>query len=113
MKWDSSPSRQLIHEIIDAFEEDSLMKNKKEKTKKERKKRDGSTGSAELKTVEETLGKDDEVLAKSAKVEESSGFSDGGQHGGGGGGGKEEEMDKGSLRRFVNFVGEKIWGVWN
>jgi hypothetical protein len=31
--------------------------------------------------------------------------------GGGGGCGEEEVTDKGSVRRFVSFIGERIWGV--
>ncbi|KAJ4867128.1 Uncharacterized protein Rs2_36259 [Raphanus sativus] len=40
VRWDSSPSRKLIHEIIDAYEE-SLENKKQTKKKKDRRKRSG------------------------------------------------------------------------
>ncbi|GMJ14557.1 hypothetical protein like AT1G12020 [Hibiscus trionum] len=102
VKWDSSPNRQLIHEIIDAFE-DEVARSKKTKTKKERKRKGGSAGamSGGSKEPEEDSGE--------LKTVEPSGGGDGGCGGGDDGG---EGDEKGSVRRLVNFIGERIWNVW-
>ncbi|XVE51032.1 hypothetical protein DITRI_Ditri02bG0005800 [Diplodiscus trichospermus] len=108
VRWDSSPNRQLIHEIIDAFE-DGLAQSKKTKSKKDRKKKGGDTdGSGSLKQPDLSLGKDDSSELKS--VEEISSSSSGGDEVCGDDG--EEGTEKGSVRRFVIFIGERIWNVW-
>ncbi|XWS19343.1 hypothetical protein CRYUN_Cryun31cG0007200 [Craigia yunnanensis] len=108
VRWDSSPNRQLIHEIIDAFE-DGLAQSKKTKSKKDRKKKGGGAdGSGGLKRSELSLLKDESSELKS--VEESSSSSSGGGEVCGDDG--EEGTDRGSVRRFVNFIGERIWNVW-
>ncbi|KAH6758105.1 hypothetical protein C2S52_023010 [Perilla frutescens var. hirtella] len=111
-KWDSSPNRQLIHEVIDAFEESLLKESKKEKNKKERRK--GKTVKPtilnEPKNAEVSLTRDDFGFGESNTAAES----------GGDNGGcreeeeeeEEEEFEKGSVRRFVSFLGERIWSVW-
>ncbi|KAL0363170.1 UNVERIFIED_CONTAM: hypothetical protein Scaly_1272200 [Sesamum calycinum] len=120
VKWDSSPNRQLIHEIIDAFEDSLLKESKKEKNKRERRKgkmvKDNiSLGLDEPKKSELSLTKDDSNFVESNMAAESAGET------GGGGGGcgdeddnvQEEELEeKGSVRRFVSFLGERIWSVW-
>ncbi|XVF26148.1 hypothetical protein REPUB_Repub13aG0274300 [Reevesia pubescens] len=109
VRWDSSPNRQLIHEIIDAFE-DGLAQNKKTKSKKDRKKKgsaaDGSGGG--LKRPDLCLRKDETSELKSVEESSSSGAAAAEVCGDGG----EEGTDKGSVRRFVNFIGERIWNVW-
>ena len=108
VRWDSSPNRQLIHEIIDAFE-DGLAQSKKTKSKKDRKKKGGGAdGSGGLKRTDLTLRKDDSSELKSVE-ERSSSSSGGGEVCGDDG---EEGTDRGSVRRFVNFIGERIWNVW-
>ncbi|XWS18143.1 hypothetical protein CRYUN_Cryun32bG0016800 [Craigia yunnanensis] len=108
VRWDSSPNRQLIHEIIDAFE-DGLAQNKNTKSKKDRKKKGGAAdGSGGLKRPDLSLRKDDSTELKS--VEESSCSSSGGDEVCGDDG--EEGTDKGSVRMFVNYIGERIWNVW-
>ncbi|XP_022716180.1 uncharacterized protein LOC111275244 [Durio zibethinus] len=104
VRWDSSPNRQLIHEIIDAFE-DGLTKTNKTKSKKDRKKKGGG---ADLKRPDLSLRKNDSIESKSVEESSSSGSGDGELCGADG----EEGTDKGSVRRFVNFIGEKIWNVW-
>ncbi|XWS12903.1 hypothetical protein CRYUN_Cryun37aG0130100 [Craigia yunnanensis] len=98
VRWDSSANRQLIHEIIDAFE-DGLAQSKKTKSKKDRKKKGGA---ADL-----SLRKDESSELK--LVEDSSSSGGGGEVCADDG---EEGTDKGSVRRFVNFIGERIWNVW-
>ncbi|XP_022724675.1 uncharacterized protein LOC111281245 [Durio zibethinus] len=110
VRWDSSPNRQLIHEIIDAFE-DGLAQSKKTKSKKDRKKKyNAADGSGGLKRPDLSLLKDDSSELKS--VEESSSSSSGGGGGEICGDDGEEGTGKGSVRRFVNFIGERIWNVW-
>ncbi|KAG8490638.1 hypothetical protein CXB51_013905 [Gossypium anomalum] len=107
VRWDSSPNRQLIHEIIDAFE-DEVAQSKKTKSKKERKKKGGVTGgSGSSKRPDLSLRKGDSGELKT--VEQSSNSVDGGNGGGDDG---EEGIEKGSVRRLVSFIGERIWNVW-
>nr|VDC65593.1 unnamed protein product [Brassica rapa] len=100
VRWDSSPSRQLIHEIIDAFE-DSLEKKKQRKNKKningKKDRRKRSVKSPAL--VSSSFGTNDIP----SQLSESSGNV-----------GEEaaEEEEKGTVSRFVNFIGEKVFGVW-
>ncbi|VYS45807.1 unnamed protein product [Arabidopsis thaliana] len=130
VRWDSSPSRQLIHEIIDAFE-DSLEKNKNKKKnvtgKKDRRKRSGksssllasSSFSTDDSEIPSRLG---ESVVNSCPCTSSSELT---QDGGGCSGGLEPmeffcagdacekvEEEKGTVRRFVSFIGEKVFGVW-
>lgn len=106
VRWDSSPNRQLIHEIIDAFE-DGLVQSKKGKSRKERRKR-GSIESDEVRRFE--------LSGESHSVGETT------ESGGGGdddaeivdvcGDGGEEGTEKGSMRKIMSFIGERIWNVW-
>ncbi|KAG6418993.1 hypothetical protein SASPL_121201 [Salvia splendens] len=111
-KWDSSPNRQLIHEAIDAFEESLLKESRKDKSKKERRK--GKSVKLpilnEPKHSEPSLTDVDFCFVDSNTAAES---GDGGEQ-------EEEEeivitveeFDKGSVRRFVSFVGDRIWRIW-
>ncbi|CAH8252006.1 unnamed protein product [Arabidopsis lyrata] len=128
VRWDSSPSRQLIHEIIDAFE-DSLEKKKKKNVtgKKDRRKRSGksssilasSSFSTDESEIPSRLG---ESVVNSCPCSSSSELA---QDGGGCNGGleptddfcardacEEAEDEKGTVRRFLSFIGEKVLGVW-
>ncbi|KAB1212755.1 hypothetical protein CJ030_MR2G011851 [Morella rubra] len=112
VRWDSSPNREEIHEIIDAFEAELMAQSKKSgKSRKERRKRGCNNGSAELKRLEGTSGKDESSESDSLGGESSNSGHE--SLGGAVGGEGEEGYDKGSVRRFVSFIGEKIWGVWN
>lgn len=119
IRWDSSPNRQLIHEIIDAFEDWLLKQGKSssssgKKNKKDRKRKGNSQGSGELiKRVELRMK---HRMDESNSVDENRSGGGGGEvaasaaagGGGGGGCGEEEVTDKGSVRRFVSFIGERI-----
>ena len=122
VRWDESPNRQVIHEIIDAFEAE-LAQTKTGKsgggTRKERRnsnnKRGCNNGSSELKGLEASLSKNELTESDSVSAENSSNNNNinnncGGEGFGGDG---EEGLDKGSVRRFVSFIGERIWGVWS
>ncbi|CAA0826492.1 Unknown protein [Striga hermonthica] len=126
VKWDSSPNRQLIHEIIDSFEESLLKGSKKEKNKRERRK----GKNVQVKISAGILAVEPKSPETAAAVPEfnfgeSSFAAAGGGPGeiGDGGAGdedideeaeveEEEEMEKGSVRKLVSFLGERIWSVW-
>ncbi|KAK3433494.1 hypothetical protein EUGRSUZ_D01385 [Eucalyptus grandis] len=102
-RWDSSPNRQLIHEIIDAYE-DGLTSEKQPRnsgTRKERRNRrrfnarsgeskQPNSGNAELGQLE--------------SMREMKSTSNGS-------GSAEEVAENGLLRRFLSFIAGKIWGV--
>lgn len=131
VRWDSSPNHQLIHEIIDAFEEWLAQTNKggggssrKEKIQKKNKRGGGSSNNkskrSELVKVSSPCNGSAEpelVLGETETSVNSSGSGGFGGGGGGGdvvegGGGVEDDEEKGSVRRFVSFIGERIWGAW-
>ncbi|KAF8031479.1 hypothetical protein BT93_D0633 [Corymbia citriodora subsp. variegata] len=103
VRWDSSPNRQLIHEIIDAYE-DGLTAEKQPRnsgTKKERRnKRRFNARSGESKWSNSGNAE----LVQSESMRELKPASNGG-------GSAEEVAEKGPLRRFLSFIAEKIWGV--
>ncbi|KAG2300961.1 hypothetical protein Bca4012_008910 [Brassica carinata] len=132
VRWDSSPSRQLIHEIIDAFE-DSLEEKKQTKKKKnvagkkDRRKRSGKSSAAVSPSFHpapndsESPSRLSESIASSDSSElvNGTGSCNGGLEsmeevytGKDGEDAAEEEQEKGSVRRFVSFIGEKVFGVW-
>ncbi|XP_050383401.1 uncharacterized protein LOC126800161 [Argentina anserina] len=100
-RWDASPNRQLIHEIIEAYEE-KLAENKKRrnpKVKKVKKKKieEEKKGSFDnLTAMKEQSSTNPEVDVESCDADEE---------------GCEVEIEKGSSMRsrLVSF----IWGVWN
>ncbi|TKY53965.1 hypothetical protein E2542_SST18371 [Spatholobus suberectus] len=105
VRWNSSPNHQLIHEIIDAFE-DSLARTAKPSRKDKRNKRGSKTKPPELNRSESPSSPPESVAESSRSA--AAGEAEVGQ--GGGDGGEVEE--KGSVRRFVSFIGERIWGSW-
>ncbi|KAK7332387.1 hypothetical protein VNO80_29138 [Phaseolus coccineus] len=120
VRWDESPNRQLIHEIIDAYE-DSLAqignkgkKNGKGKKEKRNHRKAGSSSSSNSKQAHSSELKRSELASvASHDSAESEAVLEGG---GGGGGGEGFEgvagEEKGSVRRFMSFIGERIWGGW-
>ena len=87
--------------------EDELVQSKNPKRRKERR-RKGLTGSAEPKQSELGSGKNE--LGQPETMTETSG------NGGDGDGERcgedgEEGLEKGSMRKFVSFLGDRIWGV--
>lgn len=100
VRWDSSPSRQLIHEIIEAYEDSLEMKKKK----RDRRKRSGkasvrvdSIGTSRL----SELGSSSTELVGSDSVEDRNC-----------GGEEEAEKEKGSVGKVLSFIGQKFLGVW-
>ncbi|KAL6990705.1 hypothetical protein U1Q18_008825 [Sarracenia purpurea var. burkii] len=113
VRWDSSPNRQLIHEVIDAFEDGLAQSKKKDKKRKERKKRASKGAGDELKRSEMSSGTDE--FADSGYMEETctgTGTGGGEEDCGGGAADGEQGFEKGSVRKLVSFIGERIWSVW-
>lgn len=136
VRWDSSPSRQLIHEIIDAFE-DSLEKKKKKQTKnknningkKDRRKRlvkPPALASSSFSTndissqLSESIGSSctcsssssSELVDGTGGCRGSLGSTEEFSAGDFGEEAVEEEEEKWNVSRFVSFIGEKVFGVW-
>lgn len=120
VRWDSSPNGQLIHEIIDAFEDGLELKSKNKnknnspkstrgKNGRDRRKRSGPAAEPAEPNRPEPSASKNEPGDKKEEANSSGGGGGGGEVGSGG----EEEMDKGSVRKLVSFIGERIWGAWN
>ncbi|KAJ4977403.1 hypothetical protein NE237_002509 [Protea cynaroides] len=111
VRWDSSPNRQIIHEILDGFEDQLIQQRANSKSKRERRRRGGHGHGCtnDVNRFEESSVVRHEMDELEA-VEVSGGEICGGGDGGCGG---EEKVEKGSMRRFVSFIGERIWGVWS
>ncbi|XP_057757558.1 uncharacterized protein LOC130976662 [Arachis stenosperma] len=122
VRWDASPNRQLIHEIIDAFEEWLAQKGGKKHHnnggRKDKRNKRGSNSnkmqqSGELLNRSESVPSSESTESSSSTdlesvvvaVENSSNDSDED-------GERVEEDEKSSVRRFVSFIGERIWGAW-
>lgn len=92
-RWDKSPNCELIHEGIEAYEEELLKKQAKKKKKRKKKGRKKSVAGAEKGSAKENKyvkmncqSGDDEII-------------------------REVESEKGSIRKMVRFIGDSIWGV--
>nr|DAD36164.1 TPA_asm: hypothetical protein HUJ06_006804 [Nelumbo nucifera] len=72
------------------------------KNKKEKKKRVCNEGSDDGNRPEEISGR--EELDNLETLEVCSGETGESE--------EAEDLEKGSVRRFVSFIGERIWGVW-
>ncbi|KAI3815100.1 hypothetical protein L1987_14756 [Smallanthus sonchifolius] len=94
---------EVIHEIIDVYEDGLICKKKSGKNKKERKTNKGfSSCSSSIFHVSASVAAN--VTYAPAHVEQKN--ADGEDDMGLG------SLQKGSVRKIVNFVGERIWGVW-
>lgn len=117
-RWDASPNRQAIHEIIDAYEEGLFRNGGKSPGAKKKKQRKGQNRVADC--------GEDRVAAERTAKDELGEQEIGGGGGGGGdeaeaegaaGGGVEDDgevgSERGTVRKIASFIGERIWGVWN
>lgn len=106
-RWDMSPKRQLIHEIIEAYEEGLFRETNKRSLKKKKKRgnkrvcdddqfKDGESGLPEL-----TSSDAGAAAAKDLGEGDHGGEDD-----------DEVEEEKGSVAKVVNFLGERIWNFW-
>lgn len=107
VRWDSSPNRQLIHEIIDALEDGSAEKMTT-KRKKDRKKKDSKSLTDKTPPFVERSDVDELGAPEAAEVSSCDG--DVGEIGDEDG---DVAPDKGTLRKLLGSIGEKILGVWH
>ncbi|CAI8590574.1 unnamed protein product [Vicia faba] len=124
VRWDESPNRELIHEIIDAFEEWLAQSSKGGKKGKGKKEKRNKKGFVNKRSGPGYSGESNRsVVNESAEMESVGESSNSSSSGGGGGsesgervvvvvGGGGDDEEKGSVRKFVSFIGERIWGVW-
>ncbi|XP_076920226.1 uncharacterized protein LOC143581284 [Bidens hawaiensis] len=100
-RWDASPNQKLIHEIIEVYEEGLARGKKIGKSKKERRNKKGCSSSVAFHTVatvhENMNCAPQRAEQKNIGVEGEIGIG---------------SSQKGSVRKIVSFVGERIWGVW-
>ncbi|XP_010473459.1 PREDICTED: uncharacterized protein LOC104752900 [Camelina sativa] len=100
VRWDSSPSRQLIHEIIDAYEDSLEMKKKK----KDRRKRSGKANGRVESVGASRLN---ELGSSSTEFDGGDSVKDGNYCG------EEAEKEKGSsVGKVLSFIGQRFLGVW-
>ena len=122
-RWDASPNRQLIHEIIEAYEEDLIKKNKFLYKDLKIKKRDRRRGVARVcdepsDGVDVDLGSGKGLMKEleiEAVQESPAGKVDGDVAGNGDDGQDDDEVasEKGStLKRLFGFI-DKVSAVWN
>ncbi|MFS7933582.1 hypothetical protein Hanom_Chr04g00381561 [Helianthus anomalus] len=110
-RWDASPRRHLIHEVIDTYEDKYAMTNKSNNNKrngknKNKKKNNKVSPSSSSPHVPETASHVPQLVEEtrinnSDCVEDEDGLIVGTLSG-----------DKGSIKKIVSFIGERIWGVW-
>lgn len=114
-RWDASPNRQAIDEIIEAHE-DGLFRDggKSSSAKKKKKQRKGQNRvadcgedrvAAERRAAKDELG--EQEIEGGAGGDEPEAASGGGVEDG------EAGSEKGTLRKIASFIAEKIWGLWN
>ncbi|KAI3674930.1 hypothetical protein L2E82_51806 [Cichorium intybus] len=112
VRWDASPNRQLIHEIIDAYEDGLINSKKSGKNKKERRK-NKVVSSSSSSSPHAPVTAAEKVSHAPPQVEESMIENDDGDVGG-----DQDNLivgsssEKGSVRKLVSFIGGRIWGVW-
>ncbi|KAF3443373.1 hypothetical protein FNV43_RR13055 [Rhamnella rubrinervis] len=112
-RWDASENRQLIHEIIEGYEEELDKKKKRSsKRKKGRRKRLVQEEEEETEDMGSVNGLEGDEKGGDETVS-LEGCVGGGCDEDGGVEVDEVGIEKGSMRRLVSFIGEKIWGVWN
>ncbi|WRX10336.1 hypothetical protein QQP08_002823 [Theobroma cacao] len=103
-RWDTSPNRQLIHEIIEAYEEGLFQEKKQGKKNKKGKRKRICILDAKHGNDQGSSGKQLVNLNEQLKFVEMN--CRGGEEG-------EVEFERGSIRKIVSFIEDSIWGVWN
>ncbi|KAI4371166.1 hypothetical protein MLD38_019432 [Melastoma candidum] len=118
VRWDKSSNRQLIDEIIDAYEAglaggscgNGGNNGRGGKGRKDRRKARGLETAAAGGVVAESPAGLGGGEHKDTEIEDPDRDEGCGEVVGNIGG---DEADKGSVRKLVSFIGERIWGVWN
>ncbi|XP_017972758.1 PREDICTED: uncharacterized protein LOC18612374 [Theobroma cacao] len=103
-RWDTSPNRQLIHEIIEAYEEGLFQEKKQGKKNKKGKRKRICIPDAKHGNDQGSSGKRLVNLNEQLKFVEMN--CRGGEEG-------EVKFERGSIRKIVSFIEHSIWGVWN
>ncbi|XWS36737.1 hypothetical protein CRYUN_Cryun20dG0111400 [Craigia yunnanensis] len=101
--WDSSPNRQLIHEIIEAYEEGLFQEKKQVKKNKKGRRKRVSMHDSKYGNDQGSSGKESVNLNEQLELVQMNCQS--GEQG-------EVESEKGSIRKIVSFIRDSIWGVW-
>ncbi|KAI3988043.1 hypothetical protein MKX01_011832 [Papaver californicum] len=119
-RWDCSPNRQLIHEIIYAYENDNqlLSADKKEKKMRQNKKDRKKKGSFDTNTVASSNNiNDNEVVILEMKQFEqiinSVGDISDNNNDDNVVTKVKPDLEKGSMKKLISFLGGRILGVWN
>ncbi|KAK4742481.1 hypothetical protein SAY87_000482 [Trapa incisa] len=118
LRWDCSPKRELIHEIIDQIEDGfpkrgdvmgfGTGKTRKERRKSMRGKADsGQQSSSSEERHHKACSRDSfSESTESCALDGSTSVACTGEV-------AEEGAEKGSLRKLLGFIAEKLWGIWN
>ncbi|XP_050206561.1 uncharacterized protein LOC126656120 [Mercurialis annua] len=104
VRWDASPNRETIHEIIEAYE-DSLF-NKKNKGLRKKKGKKGKRVLHEFNDTRSSLQTDFEVSKVSESESEMNSSNQSKEI-------AEVELEKSTVRKITSFLGEKVWGIWS
>ncbi|CAN1124277.1 hypothetical protein LINPERPRIM_LOCUS3686 [Linum perenne] len=88
-RWDASPNRHVIHDIIEAYETTSTRQRRSRKRSASRRKESGGEMAA-VEAVEKVSSDD-------------ASFEDGGDGG---------DVEKSAVRKIVSFVGDRISGIF-
>ncbi|XP_076906413.1 uncharacterized protein LOC143562520 [Bidens hawaiensis] len=99
VRWDASPNQKLIHEIIEVYEDGLVRGRKNGKSRKERGNKKGSSDAFH------TVANVQQNLNCTPQRAEQKNIGGEGEISIG-------SSQKGSVRKIVSFVGERIWGVW-
>ncbi|CAL9079292.1 unnamed protein product [Musa textilis] len=125
-RWDASPNRHVIHRIIDIVEESSEARELDRGSGSSRRRRSGRGGrkdaglAAEVAAagVEESLGVVGMGFSqldggRLADDDGEDGDDDGEEINGGSNSNNNASGGCNSVRRFMSFIGERVWGAWN
>ncbi|XVF81550.1 hypothetical protein PTKIN_Ptkin15bG0163700 [Pterospermum kingtungense] len=96
-RWDSSPNRQLIHEIIEAYEEVLQFQDQKKQVKKKNKK-----GRRNGVCFHDPNHGNDHGNDQGNSGEDSVGGEDG----------EVVEAEIGSIMKIVGFIRDSVWEAW-
>ncbi|XP_073002770.1 uncharacterized protein [Typha latifolia] len=121
-RWDASPNRHVIHQIIDAVEEGIQEKERRHEVRGGRRRRRRRSRSS-------AAGAEAEAEAEAEEERKVLSMMDGGHVADDDDDGgddddydddddddddccMDEDGDKSTVRKLVSFIGERVWGVW-
>ncbi|RRT57420.1 hypothetical protein B296_00015023 [Ensete ventricosum] len=125
-RWDASPNRHVIHRIIDIVEESSEAREldrgsgscRRRRSGRGERKDAGLAAEVAATGVEERLGVVGMGFSRLgggrlADDDGEDGDDDGEELNGGGNSNNNANGGCNSVRRFMSFIGERVWGAWN